>query len=66
MLAVAQKEIGNSIDRLSGSLKLATAKTIGFGLNTATKSSVQHILSLEKLRRLEEWWVCASWYELMF
>ena len=47
MLAVAQKEIGNSIDRLSGSLKLATAKTIGFDLNTATKSSVQHILSAD-------------------
>ena len=60
MLAVAQKEIGNSIGRLSGSLKL---KTIGFGLKTATKSSVQHILSLEKFRRLEEWWVCAFWYE---
>ena len=57
MLAVAQKEIGNSIDRLSGSLKLATAKTIGFGLNTATTYIV-----FRKIR-LEEWRGGAFWYE---
>ena len=57
MLAVAQKEIGNSIDRLSGSLKLATAKTIGFRLNTATTYIV-----FRKIR-LEEWRVGAFWYE---
>ena len=60
MLAVAQKEIWNSIDRLSGSLKLATAKTIGFGLNTATTYIV-----FRKIR-LEEWRVGAFWYEWMF